>query len=173
MKSNELPPAYGSNPNTLSLFEVPPLPNGVDLRTVYSDFIRYLYSHTRNFFIQSTPNGHVIWKRLQSKSVIIFCHPNGWDISQQSFLSDCAVRAGILSQGEVDSRTGYVTEGEASVHYAFAHLSSRSWLQPGLMVAVVDAGGSTVDSNLYKCESIDPLKLKEVHRSECVQVRLH
>ena len=38
------------------------------------------------------------------------------------------------------------------------------------MFAVVDAGGSTVDSTLYKCKKITPkLLLEEVCASECVQ----
>ena len=38
------------------------------------------------------------------------------------------------------------------------------------MFAVVDAGGSTVDSTLYKCKKVTPkLILKEVCASECVQ----
>ena len=38
------------------------------------------------------------------------------------------------------------------------------------MFAVVDAGGSTVDSTLYECKKITPkLILEEVCASECVQ----
>ena len=38
------------------------------------------------------------------------------------------------------------------------------------MFAVVDAGGSTVDSTLYECKGITPkLILEEVCASECVQ----
>ena len=38
------------------------------------------------------------------------------------------------------------------------------------MFAVVDAGGSTVDSTLYECKKIAPkLLLEEVCASECVQ----
>jgi hypothetical protein len=119
MKESDLPPTYGSTTN--QQFEIPPLPNGVNLRKVYSDFIRYLYDHTRKFFIDSTPNGDNIWTRLQTKVIIIFCHPNGWDVSQQSFLSRSAVEAGIMQDGDVNARIEFVTEGEASVHYAVAY----------------------------------------------------
>ncbi|KAG9023827.1 hypothetical protein FS842_005635 [Serendipita sp. 407] len=37
------------------------------------------------------------------------------------------------------------------------------------MFAVTDAGGSTVDSTLYECKSVNPLVLEEVCESECVQ----
>jgi hypothetical protein len=170
MKDSDLPPAYGSTSNQPSQIEIPKLPRKVTLRQVYSDFIKYLYDHTEDFFVESTPNGQNIWNRLQSKIMLIFCHPNGWDISQQAFLSDCAVGAGIMSEDEIDARIDFVTEGEASVHYALAYTPSMTWLQPGRLFVVVDAGGSTIDSNLYECKSTNPLRLEEAHRSECIQV---
>ncbi|PVF93798.1 hypothetical protein CPB86DRAFT_876888 [Serendipita vermifera] len=169
MKESDLPPAYGSSSPRPSQIEIPPLPRRVTLRQIYSDFIKYLYDHTQEFFVESTPNGQNIWDRLESKIIIIFCHPNGWDISQQSFLSDCAVGAGIVKESEVDTRVDFVTEGEASVHYALAHTTSMSWLKTGTLFVVVDAGGSTIDSNLYECKSTEPLRLEEAQRSECVQ----
>ncbi|PVF93792.1 hypothetical protein CPB86DRAFT_789734 [Serendipita vermifera] len=169
MKESDLPPPYESMANTPSRPEIPPLPNGVGLQKVYGDFIEYLYKHTRRFFIDSMPNGENIWTRLQSKIVIIFCHPNGWDISQQSFLSQSAIKAGLVPVEDVNTRLEFVTEGEASVHYAVAYTPSISWLEPQRMFVVVDAGGSTIDSNLYECKSVNPLGIEEVHRCECIQ----
>ncbi|PVF93795.1 hypothetical protein CPB86DRAFT_87047 [Serendipita vermifera] len=169
MKRYDLPPTYSSVTNRSPEFEIPPLPTGVSLRRAYSDFIRYLFNHTRKFFIDSTPNGTNIWARLQSRIIIIFCHPNGWYVSQQSFLSQSAVEAGIVPSEDVGTRVEFVTEGEASVHYAVAYTPSASWLEPNRMFIVVDAGGSTIDSNLYQCKSTDPVRLEELHRSECIQ----
>ncbi|CAG8593924.1 9809_t:CDS:2, partial [Acaulospora colombiana] len=98
----------------------------------------------------------------QSKTMFIFCHPNGWDVSQQGFLTTCAVQACMLKNEEASTRVSFVTEGEASVHYALAYTPSNSWLKRGEKFLVVDAGGSTIDSNFYECSSIAPLKLKEV-----------
>jgi hypothetical protein len=151
-------------------FEVPQLPKGVNVHKAYMDFIGYLYHHTRAFFVQSTPNGDQIWNRLEPKMIIIFTHPNGWDISHQSFLTECTAGAGILPRNEAYNRIEFITEGEASVHYAVAHMSSNLWLRVNQKFIVVDAGGSTVDSNLYECTSMNPLQLREVCRSECIQV---
>ena len=64
----------------------------------------------------------------------------------------------------------FVTEGEASVHYALGYTQSAQWLHEGIVFAVVDAGGSTVDSTLYECKETTPkLILEEVCASECVQ----
>ena len=64
----------------------------------------------------------------------------------------------------------FVTEGEASVHYALNYTQSAQWLRKGVVFAVVDAGGSTVDSTLYECQETTPnIILEEVCASECVQ----
>ncbi|PVF93799.1 hypothetical protein CPB86DRAFT_767082 [Serendipita vermifera] len=169
MKESDLPPPYGSNPVGPTQIEIPDLPLGVSLRQVYADFIKYLYDHTKEFFIETMPNGRNIWNRLESNIVLIFCHPNGWDVSQQSFLGDCAVLAGIVPQRDVEERVEFITEGEASVHYSVVYTTSNAWLQKDRMFVVIDAGGSTVDSNLYECKSTGPLILEEVCGSHCVQ----
>jgi hypothetical protein len=102
--------------------------------------------------------------------VIVFCTPNGWDAVQQGFLRNAAIRAGVVRDRDVDGRIDFITEGEASVHYALEHSKSNQWMRPGSVFAVADAGGSTVDSTLYECKSVDPLRLEEVCASECVQV---
>lgn len=86
---------------------------------------------------------------------------------------------GIMSNAQTDTlvaegrrrRLEFVTEGEASVHYALAHTQSQAWLTKDTLFAVTDAGGSTVDSTLYECKKTSPeLVLEEVCASECVQV---
>ena len=56
------------------------------------------------------------------------------------------------------------------MHYALGYSQSAQWLRKGVVFAVVDAGGSTVDSTLYECKETTPkLILEEVCASECVQ----
>jgi hypothetical protein len=172
--SEDHDPQSNSNPNeTLSSIEIPPLPDGVTLLDVYSDFLGYLYKTTRSFFQENNPNGNVIWARLENKFTLVLCTPNGWDSDQQAFLRKAIIKARIMTSPAAESqgRLDFVTEGEASVHYALAHTKSQSWLKPGIMFAVTDAGGSTVDSTLYECKDTNPqLVLQEVCASECVQV---
>jgi hypothetical protein len=172
MKVSDLPPAYGSPENAPVEFEIPMLPSGTTLAKVYTDFIRYLHTNARRFFVESTPNGQSIWDRLEHGIVYIFCTPNGWDISQQVFLRDAAMIAGLFGAGDVDERVEFITEGEASVHYALAHTRSTRWLKEHGIFVVIDAGGSTIDSTLYECKGLQPLQLEEVCASECVQVSL-
>jgi hypothetical protein len=171
MKISDQPPAYASMGEITPAFEIPELPQGVSLERIYVDFLQYLYRAARSYFMKGTPNGSNIWLRLQNNIVVVLCTPNGWDISQYSFLRSVAIKAGLVREEDADGRLEFITEGEASVHYALAHTKGVSWLRQGTMFAVTDAGGSTVDSTLYECKSTNPLALEEVCASECVQVR--
>lgn len=165
MKVVDEPPAYGSDlPPT---FEVPALPAGVTLKKVYKHFLKYLWDHAQNFFVNNTVDGERIWSRLGDKANIVLATPNGWDTTQQGFLRQAMIDAGIISKQD-EERLTFVTEGEASVHYALHYSQSRSWMSEGSMFAVTDAGGSTVDSTLYRCKGLMPkLVLEEVCASEC------
>ncbi|KAG8814805.1 hypothetical protein FRC19_001467 [Serendipita sp. 401] len=171
MKISDAPPAYGSNETGTPTIEIPPLPTGVNLTQVYVAFLQYMFTCTKTFFETNTPNGVAIWNRLKGDMVIILATPNGWDTAQQGFMKRAAKQAGMVNSDEdADLRIEFVTEGEASVHYALARTHSQTWLRKGAMFAVTDAGGSTVDSTLYECKEVSPkLVLEEVCASECVQ----
>jgi hypothetical protein len=169
MKVTDQPPAYGTD--DLPWMEIPALPHNITLTRVYTDLMKYLFQGARTFFQDATPGGARIWKRLEDRIVIVLCTPNAWDVSQQSFLRDAAVKAGLVGKSEAEELIEFVTEGEASVHYALKHTNGDIWLQEGSIFAVTDAGGSTIDSTLYECKSTRPrLVLEEVSGSECIQV---
>jgi hypothetical protein len=157
--------------NSASLKDIPKLPQSVTIDTVYMDFLIYLRTCTRDFFIDSTINGSDIWDRLQNDIHLILTIPNGWDISQHTFLRTVAQRSGWVKQGKAFSNVIFVTESEASVHYTVEY-QSGNWLDAGTQLLVVDAGGSTVDSTLYECVSTSPkLVLREVKPSTSILVR--
>ncbi|KAG8829563.1 hypothetical protein FRC17_006389 [Serendipita sp. 399] len=154
----------------LSDEEIPPLPTGISLKDIYTSFMTYVYKATEDFFVNRTPNGKRIWDRLKDRSILILCTPNGWETDQQMFMRDAAISAGIVSAIDADDRLEFITEGEASVHFALAYTQSDRWIKKDVMFAVVDAGGSTVDSTLYVCTSNLPrITLEEVCTRECVQ----
>ncbi|KIM25122.1 hypothetical protein M408DRAFT_223772 [Serendipita vermifera MAFF 305830] len=170
MRTSDLPPPYGSQSGSSS-FEVPPLPPSVSIEKVYADFMKYLIDNTQVAFEQSTPNGAAIWRRLKDTMIIIFTTPNGWDLTQQDILRKAAIAAGIVpTEEKAYDLLDFVTEGEASVHYALAYTQTETWLGVNSVFAVIDAGGSTVDSTLYECTSTEPkVLLEEVCPSECIQ----
>ncbi|CAG8731709.1 5640_t:CDS:1, partial [Acaulospora colombiana] len=140
MKVSDLPPSYGSL-EEFSQIEIPELPQNTTLSQIYSEFIQYLYTMTKKFFKETLPNGQNVWGRLESSIVMIFCIPNGWDISQQAFIREAVINTGLVSQSNADERIEFITEGEASVHYVLAHTSGMRWLEEKTMFTVIDAGG--------------------------------
>jgi hypothetical protein len=129
----------------------------------------YLMKHTQRFFEATTPNGAEIWARVRDTIVIVLATPNAWDIRQQATLRNAAIMASLVTQEKAGQLLQFVTEAEASVHYVLSHRPG-TWLQDRTLFAVVDCGGSTVDTTVYRCIATSPLSLKEACRSESVQV---
>jgi hypothetical protein len=170
MKLSNEPPPYGCTSNSVPSIEIPPLPLCVTLKTVYVDFLSYMFESTKAFFENSTPNGSRIWSRLKDRIVVTLATPNGWDVTQQGFLREAAVEASLVDPADAEERIEFVTEGEAAVHYVLAY-HKHDWLETGSQFIVVDAGGSTVDSTLYECKALKPnMILRELCASECIQV---
>lgn len=162
-----LHPAAMATPNS-QRFEIPPLPIGVTIERVYADFMRYLLKNTQQFFEATVHNGKEIWGRVRDTIVIVLATPNGWELREQSTLRKAAIKASLVTEGNADQLLQFVTEAEASVHYALANQSDE-WLKEDTKFAVVDCGGSTIDTTIYQCTSIDPLRLNEACPSECIQ----
>jgi hypothetical protein len=138
---------------------------------VYRDFLRYIFQSTKTFFGRHVSGDAGTWDRLQNNIVIVLSTPNNWDTGHHRFLRTVAIQAGLVPENDADRCLEFVTESEASVHFILKPVSTTAWLKDGCNFMVVDAGGSTVDSVLYKCEATKPrLVLKEVRTSECVQV---
>ncbi|KIM20836.1 hypothetical protein M408DRAFT_43886, partial [Serendipita vermifera MAFF 305830] len=55
-----------------SSFVIPPLPQGVPITQVYSDFFQYLTKNTQICFEQSIPNGSAVWSRLRNSFFFFF-----------------------------------------------------------------------------------------------------
>lgn len=149
-------------------FEIPPLPSGVSIERVYADIMRYLMESTQLFFETTTPNGAAIWGRLRDTIVIVLATPNEWGMREQAILRRAAIDAWLVTEENAGRLLQFITEAEASVHYALANPHSE-WLKKNTVFAVMDCGGSTIDTTVYRCVSTDPLSLKEVCPSECVQ----
>jgi hypothetical protein len=150
-------------------FEIPPLPAGITVERVYADLMEYLMENTRRYFEGTTPNGAKIWARVRDTIVVVLPTPNVWDIREQAILRKAAIMASLVTEENAGQFLQFVTESEASVHYALAQ-GSRTWLKADTIFAFVDCGDSTVDTTVYRCESTSPLRLTETCPSKCVQV---
>ncbi|CAE6486277.1 unnamed protein product, partial [Rhizoctonia solani] len=145
------------------------LPLGVNLKQIYSDFLKYLLKHTQAYFEDRVLDGKKIWEKYSPKMEVVIAHPNGWYCREQTFLRSAAVTAGLASEDTASSRIRFVTEAEASVHFCIHYANMKNVLKTGTSFGVCDAGGSTVDTVMYSVLETSPLKIKEQRDSACVQ----
>jgi hypothetical protein len=131
--------------------------------------MKYLMVHTQAFFETTTPDGAEIWERVRDAIVIVLATPNAWGMREQTTLRKAAIMALLVTEEHASQLVQFVTEAEASVHYAIAQ-HDTTWLDHNTVFGVIDCGGSTVDTTIYRCESTNPLSLREMCPNECVQV---
>jgi hypothetical protein len=164
-----LHPALASGSTNFAGSEIPPLPTGITTERAYADLMKYLMENTKRFFETTVTNGREIWARLRDTIVIVLATPNGWYMQEQATLRKAAIGASLVTKENAGQLLQFVTEPEASVHYALAQQPGK-WLRKDTVFVVIDCGGSTVDTTVYRCESTSPLTLEETCPSECVQV---
>lgn len=124
--------------------EVEQLPRHITLKTVYTDFIAYVFAHAQEVFQRQFDGDH-IWERLRSSFELVFAVPNGWSDVEQHFIRDAVLAARVLPPDFADNRLAFVSEAEASVHFAMDHMNLASKMVPGRVLGVIDAGASDVD----------------------------
>ncbi|CAE6523685.1 unnamed protein product [Rhizoctonia solani] len=144
-----------------------PLPFGVSLSKIYTDFLGYLLRHTRTYFEEHLIHGSLIWEKCSTNMLIVLAHPNGWSTREQNFMRQALMEVGPEYK---NYQTTFVTEGEASVHFCMFHTNMDSALESHADLIVCDAGGSTVDTTAYHVEKTSPmLELREKKASACIQ----
>ena len=129
--------------------DLPPLPPGKSATDVLADFIKYLLQWTKTYIEEH----HVafLWSSVEYCSEYIFTHPNGWESVQQIYLQAIEIAGVIPSTGEGRSRVHILTEGEASLRFCIENLiDSEAADQGPLGVVVIDAGGATINLNIFR-----------------------
>ncbi|KAH7336865.1 hypothetical protein B0J17DRAFT_574188 [Rhizoctonia solani] len=161
---------HPSDMQTKHELKLDPLPPGITLQQVYSDFMEYLLKHTRTFFEDRIIDGKSIWEQYSPTMEVVIAHPSGWGVREQSFLRLAAVAAGFSTSGQASNKIRFVTEAEAFVHFYIDRTNLGSILRAGTSFAMCDAGDSTVDTTLYSVISERPvLKFEEKRTSACIQ----
>ncbi|KDR67687.1 hypothetical protein GALMADRAFT_79463 [Galerina marginata CBS 339.88] len=130
--------------------KLPPLPRNKSIVEVYADFLRYMQRCARDYIIYA--HGAELWSSVENGRIdYVVSHPNGWEGKQQSIMRLAAIKAGLISDSTDDhQRVIFITEGEASLHFA-AHLGLLdAAIKKGGSIAIVDAGGGTVDVSCYR-----------------------
>ena len=63
-----------------------------------------------------------LWASVEDEIQFILAHPNGWEGFQQTQIREACVTAGLIQDTAAGrSRIVFVTEGEASLHFAIKH----------------------------------------------------
>ena len=111
-----------SGPNdTANLSLIPPLPPGKSVVSVAADFFRYLFECTKQYIEESHANGMDVWNSVARDIDYVISHPNGWGGYQQTQLRDAMELAGLVDGNDPVEKVSFITEGEASLHFALRH----------------------------------------------------
>ena len=95
--------------------DIPPLPPNKSAVQVLSDFLRYLLVCSREYIVQTMPNGQEFWDSVQDTIHFVLTHPNGWTGPQQRLIRNAAILAELVSDTLEDHwRIEFVTEGEGA-----------------------------------------------------------
>lgn len=121
---------------------VPPLPANMKIEEVFADYLRYLNKCALRFIEHA--HGADMWTSLSSNlspaadadgrypvgqgTIYVLSHPNGWEGYHQQVYSKGATMGGLLPDNAecLYERLQFVTEGEASLHWASSTLGSSA-----------------------------------------------
>ncbi|KAF5321316.1 hypothetical protein D9619_002044 [Psilocybe cf. subviscida] len=164
------------------LNSLPPLPVDKTAIQVLGDYLKYLLACSKSYIEETQPDGEDFWKSVKQKIQFVLSHPNGWEGLQQSQMRKAAVLGGLIPNSHAGQRRiSFVTEGEASLHFAIHHGLPKGVSEGEDGVIIVDAGGGTIDITAYVrkphttkpvYEEIAPEKCY-LHGSICVSENLH
>lgn len=99
--------------------KIPPLPPGKTVVEVFADFLVYLLGCASKYIQETHANGVALWNSVKGQIEFVLSHPNGWEGTQQSQMRKAAVLANLIADTPAgNARLSFVTEGEASLHFA-------------------------------------------------------
>ena len=149
--------------------EIPPLPLNKTVVEVLADFLAYLLECASSYIQETHANGVDLWASVKGQIHFVLPHPNGWEGAQQAEMRKAAVLAKLIPDTTAGhARLSFVTEGEASLHFAVQNGLSIGVIENGEGVVIVDAGGGTIDISSYS-KSVGEAKARfeEVAAPQC------
>ena len=120
-----------------------PLPPNKSVIDVFADYLAYLFNCASSYIQDTHPIGVDLWASVQGQIDFVFSHPNGWEGTQQSQMRRAAVLGGLIPDTAAgNARLSFVTEGEASLHFAI-----HNGLPAGVMKVCSD--NNSFNSGIY------------------------
>ncbi|CAA7260337.1 unnamed protein product [Cyclocybe aegerita] len=142
----------------LTTDNIPPLPLNKSVIDVFADFLQYLLQCAATYIQDTHANGAALWASFKEEIDFVLSHPNGWEGTQQQDMRRAAVQAKLIpDNASGHARLTFVTEGEASLHFAVQNGLPTGAMKQGDGVVIVDAGGGTIDISSY-CKNVKESK---------------
>jgi len=130
--------------------KIPPLPLNKTAIDVFADLLTYLLKCASSFIQDTHTNGVRLWESVKDQLYFVLSHPNGWEGPQQAEMRKAALLAKLIPDTTAGhARLSFVTEGEASLHFALQNGLPMGVMDDGEGVVVVDAGGGTINISSY------------------------
>jgi hypothetical protein len=117
---------------------IPPLPRGVTVDIILSDFLKYVKDQVQAYFSNSHGNGAEIWNILYPSMKVVLTTPNGWEGSQQQRMRAAAVAAGLVD-ARGSQRVRFVSEAEVCSASHIIRMRFITHLQAAILFAI-DSG---------------------------------
>jgi hypothetical protein len=152
--------------------KIPPLPLNKTVVEVFADFLAYLLKCASSFIQDTHANGVRLWESVKDQLYFVLSHPNGWEGPQQAEMRKAALLAKLIPDTTAGhARLSFVTEGEASLHFAVQNGLPVGVMEEGEGVVIVDAGGGTIDISSYSKDVLGEAKnrFEEVAAPQCKQ----
>ncbi|OCH89888.1 hypothetical protein OBBRIDRAFT_835494 [Obba rivulosa] len=163
------PAAMAAQNSDLQFTQMATLPPNKTVIDIFADFYTYLYECTKRYIIETHASGNILWSSLETQSIFILSHPNGWEGAQQAQMRQAAIRAGLVpDSSEGHDRVQFVTEGEASVNFCVGNGLASDVMKDKESIMVVDAGGGTIDISTYSVKMGERLSMEEIAAPECM-----
>ena len=110
---------------------IPDLPTNPPKTVVdaFADMFIYLFESAKEYIINSVDGiGASLWSSFADNITFIISHPNRWTGFQQTQLRNAAIQAALVPDTpEGRKRISFVSEGEASLHFALSSLPDQAY----------------------------------------------
>ena len=95
----------------------------------FADMFTYLFDSAKDYIVNSVDGiGSSLWSSFGNNITFIISHPNRWGGVQQTQLRNAVLLAGLIPDTpEGRRRVLFVTEGEASLHFALSSLPDEAY----------------------------------------------
>ncbi|CAA7260321.1 unnamed protein product [Cyclocybe aegerita] len=144
------------------------LPPRKTITQVFADFLKYLFECASEYIKDTHANGPDLWASVKDKVDFVLSHPNGWEGREQAIMRNAAILAGLVPDTPVGrGRVSFLTEGEASLHFAIENGLLEGVAEKGQGFLIVDAGGGTIDTSVYRRKPGDSKSFEEIAASQC------